>query len=257
MQKDGKYIYCIIASNNDSNFGPIGIGEEKNLVTTIGFEGLCMVVSNHPLTKFVVNPENILAHQKVIEKVMQEFSSVIPIRFGTIAATPDEIRNLLQRRYSEFSELLYTFNNKVEINVKGRWKRMDTIFKEIDTETTDIQAIRSKINQEQNPDIKKEKMIKAGEIVQKALAKKKEQEAQKIMESFRKVVFDYKQNKVNDDSGFMNTAFLINSGREKEIDNIMSDLGDQYKDRVDFVYTAPLPIFNFIDLKIFPEKWEV
>ena len=56
---------------------------------------------------------------------------------------------------------------------------------------------------------------------------------------------------------FMNTAFLVNSGREIEFDNIMATLGIKYQDRSDFVYTAPLPIFNFIDLKIFPEKWEL
>jgi hypothetical protein len=63
-------------------------------------------------------------------------------------------------------------------------------------------------------------------------------------------------NKTSGDAMFFNTAFLINSGREKEIDNIMADLGEKYKDRIDFSYTSPLPIFNFIDLKIFPEKWE-
>jgi hypothetical protein len=55
----------------------------------------------------------------------------------------------------------------------------------------------------------------------------------------------------------MNTAFLVNSGRDIEFDNIMADLGSKYEDRSDFVYTAQLPIFNFIDLKIFPEKWEL
>jgi len=32
----------------------------------LGSNGLCMVVSDHPLSRFVVNPENLLAHQKVI-----------------------------------------------------------------------------------------------------------------------------------------------------------------------------------------------
>ena len=86
MQRDGKYIYCIIASDYDVNLGAIGVGGRGDLVSTIGFEGLCMVVSDHPLSKFVVNPENMLAHQKVTEVVMKEFRSVLPIRFGTIAA---------------------------------------------------------------------------------------------------------------------------------------------------------------------------
>jgi len=257
MQRDGKYIYCIVESTNDCNFGPIGIGEQKNLVTTIGFEGLCMVVSDHTLNKFIVNPENILTHQKVIETVMKEFDSVIPVRFGTIAATPDEIRNLLQRRYSEFSELLRTYRNMVEFNLKGQWKNLEMTFQEIDAENAQVQGIRREIEHEPDPDQKKKKMANAGIMVAQALEQKKDQETGNILDWFRKVVIDHKQNKTLTDSMFMNTAFLVNSGREKEIDNIMSDLGDHYKDRIDFIYTAAMPIFNFIDLKIFPEKWEI
>jgi len=144
MQRDGKYIYCIIASEYDGNFGPIGIGGRGDLVTTIAYEGLCMVVSDHPLSRFTVNPENILAHQKVTEAVMKEFNSILPIRFGTIAATPDEIRNLLNRRYSEFMELLRQFENKVEFNVRGTWKNMGEIYKAIDHKYPELHDIEMK-----------------------------------------------------------------------------------------------------------------
>ena len=257
MQRDGKYIYCIIASNYDINLGPIGVGGRSDLVSTIGFDGLCMVVSDHPLSRFVVNPENMLAHQKVIEEVMKEFRSVIPIRFGTIAATPDEIRNLLNRRYSEFMELLKQFENKVELNVRGTWKNMGIVFKEIDREHTELQKIRAVIEKLKDPEKRNLKIAEAGKLVEKALVEKKAEEADKIIDAFRRSVFEYKLNKTSGDAMFMNTAFLVNSGREVEFDNIMTDLGNRFSERSDFVYTAPLPIFNFIDLKIFPEKWEL
>lgn len=257
MQRDGKYIYCIIASEYDVNLGNIGVGGRGDLVSTIGFEGLCMVVSDHPLSKFVVNPENMLAHQMVIEQVMKEFRSVIPIRFGTIAATPDEIRNLLNRRYSEFMELLRQFENKVEFNVRGTWKKMGDIYKEIDNEHVELQKIRAEIEAMEDK-ANKDKMIdEAGKLVEHALLVKKGEEAGEIINFFRKSVFEYKLNKTTGDAMFMNTAFLVNSGREVEFDNIMTEIGAKYNNRSDFVYTAPLPIFNFIDLKIFPEKWEL
>ena len=257
MQRDGKYIYCIIASDYDVNFGNIGVGGRGDLVSTIGFGGLCMVVSDHPLSRFVVNPENMLAHQKVIEVVMKEFRSVLPIRFGIIAATPDEIRNLLNRRYSEFMELLREFENKVELNVRGTWKNMGMIYKEIDKEHVELQKIRAEIEKLNDPEKRKLKINEAGNLVAKVLIEKKAEETEKIIDAFRKSVFGYKHNKTSGDAIFMNTAFLVNSGREVEFDNIMADLGTSYEDRCDFVYTAPLPIFNFIDLKIFPEKWEL
>ncbi len=257
MQRDGKYIYCIIASDYDVNLGPIGVGGRNDLVSTIGFDGLCMVVSDHPLSKFVVNPENMMAHQKVIEVVMNEFRSVIPIRFGTIAATPDEIRNLLNRRYSEFMELLKQFENKVELNVRGTWKNMAKIYKEIEQEHAELPNIRAEIEKQTDPEIRNLKILEAGDLVTSALLEKKAAENEIIIDAFRRSVFEYKNNKTNGDATFMNTAFLVNSGREIEFDNIMADLGNRFEDRCDFVYTAPLPIFNFIDLKIFPEKWEL
>jgi hypothetical protein len=257
MQRDGKYIYCIIASNYDATFGSIGIGGGGELVSTIGFNGLCMVVSDHSLSSFVVNSENMLAHQKVIEEVMKEFSSVIPVRFGTIAATPDEIKNLLDRRYSEFTELLREFENKVELNVRGFWKNMRVIYNEIDREYIELQKVRTEIEKLPNQEKRNQKITEAGEFVTQVLIEKKEKEAENIINAFRRSVFEYKLNKTNEDGMFINIAFLANSGREIEFDNIMTDLGSRYENRIDFVYTAQLPIFNFIDLRIFPEKWEL
>ncbi len=257
MQRDGKYIYCIIASDYDVNLGAIGVGGRGDLVSTIGFDGLCMVVSDHPLSRFVVNPENMLAHQNVIEEVMKEFRSVLPIRFGTIAATPDEIRNLLNRRYSEFMELLKQFENKVELNVRGTWKSMVQIYQEIDHENVELHNIKAELEKIDDKDKRKLKIMEAGNLVEHALIKKKQQETEEIIDAFRRSVFEFKLNKTNGEAMFMNTAFLVNSGRDIEFDNIMADLGNKYEDRSDFVYTAQLPIFNFIDLKIFPEKWEL
>ena len=257
MQRDGKYIYCIIASDYDVNLGPIGVGGRGDLVSTIGFDGLCMVVSDHPLSRFVVNPDNMLAHQKVIEAVMKEFNSVLPIRFGTIAATPDEIRNLLNRRYSEFMELIRQFENKIEINVRGTWKNMGKIYNEIDRKHAELQKIRGEIENTDDLLNRNLKIAEAGKLVEQALIEKKEEESAEIIEAFRKSVFEFKQNKTSHDAMFMNTAFLMNSGREIEFDHIMAELGSRFENRSDFVYTAPLPIFNFIDLKIFPEKWEL
>ena len=255
MLRDGKYIYCIIASDYDLNLGPIGIG--GNSVSSVGFDGLCMVVSNHPITGSEVNSVNLLTHQKVIEAVMKEYDSVLPIRFGTIASTPDEIRNLLERRSCEFKDLLQEFENKIELNVRGTWKDMSTIYNAIDKNNSDLQNIRIELAAVNNIEERDFKINKAGKLVTDALIKMKHTETEPIIDAFRKSVYDFKHNKTDSDNMFMNTAFLINSGREIEFDNIMADLGLKYQDSCDFVYTAPLPNFNFIDLKIFPERWEL
>jgi len=267
MEKEGKYIYCIVGTSQERNFGPIGIGGRGDEVLTVGYNDLSMIVSNHPITKFVVNRENMLTHEKVIEEMMKEFDTVLPVRFGTVASGADEIRNLLDRRYREFKDLLRDMDHKIELGVKGIWKGMEVIFKEIAEENKKIKRAKEKIATTETRN-KLERhgapcfrasvvaKIEVGKMVEKALAKKKEKEAERFADVLRKTFIDYRLNKTIGDEMFMNAAFLVDKGREKEFDNIMDDLGDQYKDRVRFMYAGPLPVFNFVNIVIYPEEWE-
>lgn len=260
MERDGKYIYCIIAADHERDFGPIGIGGRGDLVSTIGFQGISMVVSDHPLNRFVLDPDRLLSHQRVIEAVMKEFESVIPVRFGTVAATPDEIRNLLDRRYSELSELLFRLRNKVEFSVTGRWHDMAGIYREIDRAHPEIKAQRAKIEAMgagAREDERQPLVLDAGCRIEAALEVMKEDEGDEVVAAFRRTVMATRRNRTTSPDMFINAAFLVDRGREVEFDGIMEMIGERDRERCDYRYGGPLPIFNFVDLRILPEKWEL
>ena len=255
MIPEGKYIYCIINSTYDRNFGPIGVGGRGDEVSTIGYEDLTMVVSNHPVNRITVNREDLLAHERVIETVMKEFDSVLPIRFGAIAATADEIRNLLSRRHREFEILLRDMEHLVELGVKGTWTNMEVIFKEIESENAKIRREKKKIQTSngKNDILNREKI---GKMVRDALQLKKIEAAENVMDALRRTFYEYKLNQTAGDENFINAAFLIGRGRENEFDNIMNELGDKYKDSMKFAYAGPFAVFNFANITIYPEEWE-
>ena len=217
MEKEGHYIYCIIGSAQDRNFGPNGIGSRGDEVLTIGYNDLSMVVSNHPLTKFTVSRDNLIAHEKVIETVMKEFDSVLPVRFGTIASSADEIRNLLDRRYREFKNLLKDMDHKIELGVKGMWKDLKTIYQEIALENKEIKNAQEEMRSPKGGK-KLGAKIELGKLVEDALAKKKEKEQDKVADTLRRIAFNHKLAKTAGESMFMNASFLVDKGREKEFD---------------------------------------
>jgi ABC-type ATPase with predicted acetyltransferase domain len=255
VEKEGKYIYCIIGTKQERNFGPIGIGGRGDEVLTISYDDLSMVVSNSPMAKLEVSRQNLLVHEKVIEEVMKEFDSVLPVRFGTIASGADEIRNLLDRRYREFKTALRDMEHKIELGVKGIWKNMDVIFGEIVEGNKEIKKAKEKLQNDKGKKNIQAKM-EVGKMVAQALEKKKEKEAAKFVDALRRTAGDYKLNKTMGDEMFVNAAFLVDKGREKEFDNIMDDLNEEYKNRVKFMYAGPLPVFNFVNIVIYPEEWE-
>lgn len=254
MEKEGKYIYCIIPTRHDRKFGSMGIGGRGDEVMTIGYEDLAVVVSNYPVSKFVINREDLLAHETVIEEVMKEYESVLPVRFGTIAATTDVIRNLLMRRYREFNNLSREMRNLIELGVKGIWKDMSVIFKEIEESNNNIKIEVERVRDLGGKDSKT--IEKIGKMIKDALPSKKKEETERIVEVLKEASYDYRVNSTSGDEYFMNGAFLISSGREKEFDNLMEDLCKEYDGRIRFKYTGPLPVFNFMNIAICLEEWE-
>src|SRR3989337_1261632 len=98
MNRGGKYIYGITATEDAPNFGPMGIGGGNDEVTTTGTEGLAAVVSNASMDHYVLSKANLTTHTKVVEKVM-ESRTILPMRFCTVAETADAIIAFLGIKY--------------------------------------------------------------------------------------------------------------------------------------------------------------
>ncbi|MEJ2704044.1 MAG: GvpL/GvpF family gas vesicle protein [Sedimentisphaerales bacterium] len=254
MEREGKYIYCIIETKQERHFGPIGIGGRGDEALTIGYDDLSMVVSSHPLIEITASKDNMLTHQRVIEQVMREYDGILPVRFGTIASSADEVRNLLDRRRREFKIALRDMDHKIELGVKGLWKNMETIYDEIVWENNEISRLKRTVKEqnEKDPQVR----MSVGRLVKQALDEKKQREAEDTVDRLRRTSIEHKLNDTIGDEMFMNAAFLTDKGREKEFDNIMDDLSIEFEDRVEFLYAGPLPAFNFVNIAIYPEEWE-
>jgi hypothetical protein len=244
MKHVGKYIYGIIATDDAPNFGPIGIGGRNDEVTTIGIEGLAAVVSNASMDHYVLSPENLTSHTKVIEKVTGSFT-IMPMRFCTVAETNDEIIAFLEKNSRELKNKLKDIDGKVEIDIKIFWTDMKKIYEEIVKENKKIRELKEKGT---NGD--RQSLIHAGELVAAALEEKKAVEADRYLRRFKKVVPDCKEEELTADEMVAHAAFLINKEWLKEFDNAVDEAAEEFKDRININYVGPLAPFSFVDLKL-------
>ena len=183
MAKEGKYVYCIVESNEGRNFGHMGSGGRGDIASTIGYKDISAVISSSSMTKYVINRENMMTHEKVIEEVMKDYT-VLPVRFCTIAASAEEVRTLLRRRYAEFKGLLKDMDNKVEMGLRGIWKDMNRIFSEIAEDNQGIRKLKKKAESKPGKS-DSTSTVSLGRAVKKALDEKNDDETRKILNMFK------------------------------------------------------------------------
>ncbi|HEV3061633.1 MAG TPA: GvpL/GvpF family gas vesicle protein, partial [Vicinamibacterales bacterium] len=140
----GKYVYCIIESGDPLRFGPIGIGADPSDVYTVHYKNLAAVVSDAPLEVLDSTRENVLAHERVNETVMHEHT-VIPMSFGTIFKTREDIVELLRSAAGAFGDVLNKMQNKLEFGLKVLWDR-DQAIREVEGEDDDISRLKKEIS---------------------------------------------------------------------------------------------------------------
>jgi len=259
-----RYIYCIIDSEEPTTFGPMGIGNDSQ-VFAMPYEGIAVVVSSTPTEKFEISRENTLAHQRVMEAVMDRGHTVLPVRFDTIAEDkPDGsadaesriVNHVLTNRKDEFTDLLALFSDRVELGVKGLWTDMSTVFGEIVAGNSEIRLLRKKVFAA-GPGRAAGKrsgglppQARLGELVKKALDARKIAAETRLLNCLAGSIVDSRKNKTFGDPMFANLALLVKKPRQEDFGAALTAFEDETGGRVRLKYVGPVPPSNFIELVI-------
>src|SRR4030095_13635576 len=125
-------------------FGPLGLGAEPSDVSTVHFRDLAAVVSDTPREVIDATRENILAHERVNEAVMRSHT-VIPMSFGTVFKTREDIVELLRGAYEAFTDVLGKIEEKLEYGLKLLWDR-DVAVREVEKDDEEVRRLKSEIS---------------------------------------------------------------------------------------------------------------
>jgi hypothetical protein len=245
----GKYVYCIIESADPLRFGPIGIGADPSEVYTVHYRTLAAVVSDAPLEVLDSTRENVLAHERVNETVMHEYT-VIPMSFGTIFKTREDIVELLRSAAEAFGDVLNKMQNKLEFGLKVLWDR-DQAIREVEAEDEDIGRLKKEISGQKGPTYFAR--MQYGRLIDTALQTKSERYVADILEQLREVSVASRINKPIGDKMIMNAAFLISRDQEQAFDTKVKSIAGRF-DKLTFKYTGPWPPYNFVNIRLKLER---
>ena len=255
----GKYIYGIINIINQTTWDILGVNG-SNPVYTIAYQDLSCVVSDYFSEKFSAKSKeevikNLLTHQMVVERVMKEHT-VLPVKFGTVLATSDEVQELLYRGRQQFVDALGWIHDKVEVEVAATWDT-EQVLREICKEEEIVrtwQAIGSKMGQQIL-----EERIRLGQMVKASMDRHRDSYREQMISFLKPVAVDVQPNALVSDKMVMNVAFLVERANQEEFDRRVRQLNDLFHNQINFRIIGPLPPYSFATVevtKLSPEKIE-
>jgi Gas vesicle synthesis protein GvpL/GvpF len=247
VRQEGRYVYGIIPSNEHVTFGKMGIGRTGEMVYAVTHGDISAIVSRTGVFIFDPTRENALAHEHVIETVMKTHT-IIPMSFGTVFRTDDDIREVLRSIYPSVKDVLKQMAGKVEFGLKVTWDR-DHIVEELRRDHEEIHRFHQEITRKHLQSTYFARM-QLGRMIEKALTERSGEYLREIYEGLRAICVASRDNKPIGDKMIMNAAFLIERERETEFDAAVNRIAKKFGDRLNFKYTGPWPPYNFINIRL-------
>lgn len=243
----GRYVYGVIEAKQPLSFGKIGIGGAREPVYTVNFQDIAAIVSKTSVYIFDPTRENALAHEHVIESVMKTYT-IIPMSFGTVFRTDNDIREVLRSIYVSLKDVLKQMENKLEFGLKVNWDR-DRVLEELKDADEEIRRFHQEITRKHLQSTYFARM-QLGRMIDKALSERSARYVRDIYEALRGVCVASRDNKPIGDKMIMNAAFLVERDREREFDKAVNKIAKQYGDLLNFKYTGPWPPYNFVNIRL-------
>ncbi len=245
----GKYVYCVVNAPDPLQFGPLGMGAKPTEVHTINYKDIAAVVSDTPIEVYDPTRENVLAHERVNETVMRTHT-VIPMSFGTVFKTREDIVELLRSAYQAFRDVLIKMEDKLEFGLKVLWDR-DVMIREIERQDEDIRRLKNEIGGQKGSTYFAR--VQYGRMVDGGLQALSERYVNDVFGGLRDVCVASRANKPIGDKMIMNAAFLVTRHQEAAFDARVKQIGARF-DKLTFKYTGPWPPYNFVNIRLKLER---
>lgn len=187
----------------------------------------------------------LLKHQMVVEQIMRQ-ADVLPVKFGTMLATNEDVLQLLSQGKPLFSSELANMRDKVEYEVAARWDTQKVLH-DISAEDAICHARNELASRGQ---VAVEDRIRLGKMVKVAMDRKRVSYRKSIIDLLDKLAVDMQINPLISDDLVMNVAFLINKRELEKFDNAVKQLNDYFNNQLDFHIIGPLPPYSFATVEV-------
>ncbi|QSQ28321.1 GvpL/GvpF family gas vesicle protein [Pyxidicoccus parkwayensis] len=234
-EESPQYLYGVVRTAGDLDFGLIGLGVPPADVRAVREGDLAALVSTSPA--LVVDPTraHLLVHQRVTEAVLREHT-LLPVAFGTVLRSEAQVRELLRSEHDALSGALAALEDKVELGLKVLYHREHLTRRlELDDATLCRREDESEADHEH----------RMGAAVQDRV----ERDMAALLEGLRPLAFASRTSPPVGDRMLLNASFLVGRDWVESFEARVKSLAARW-DTYAFRFTGPWAPYSFVDVRL-------
>jgi hypothetical protein len=244
--KEGKYIYAVITTEEDRDYGEIGIDGER--VYIIKDHQVGAVVSDISNRKIRPERRHIAAHQAVLKRLMEE-NTPLPFSFGVIAENTKEIRQFLSLNQNSFAEQLRRVQGKVEMGLRVALD-VPNIFEYFVNTHDELRAARDLFLGGHRVPTQEDK-IELGRLFDRLLQEDREEHTERVEVILSPCCFEIKRNPPRSEKEVMNLACLVERKTiEKDFEAAIFEAARWFDNNFTIDFNGPWAPYHFVDVEL-------
>ena len=240
----GSYVYGIFPGDIKLKNDLAGVGDPPDEVRIVRGDDLAALVSTVRLDGPLGTPEDLAAHQQILDACVAEVP-VLPIRFGAVL-TDDEavVSDLLEANHDEFSEALRHLEGTAQFVVKGRYDER-AMLGEVLADNREAAELHKQIRGA-DPDATRDLRIRLGEIINEGVGARREADTRAFGNRMKGHCAASAVREPSHELDAVNVAFLLKTGQEDELLDVVNDLAEEWQGRVELRVLGPMAPYDFV-----------
>jgi hypothetical protein len=246
------YVYGVLRRASTDVFGGGGVGMPCAPVRLVESRGLAAIVSDVPGNWRAAGRADVERHDKVLGRLIQR-QSVVPLRFGTVMASDEDIReSLLEGHAGELAALLDRLEGRVQMSVKAYYLDQ-ALLREVVRRHPQLKARSDAVARLPVATTQPER-IALGEDVAAAVQEQRELDQRELAGPLAGLAEEMRLDPPASERQVLAAHLLVDERRRPRLDETVGRLEEAHRQRFAFRYVGPIPPYSFCDLELDPGR---
>ncbi|MFI0356181.1 GvpL/GvpF family gas vesicle protein [Actinomadura sp. 9N407] len=241
-----QYVYGVTRAGAALPAGLTGLDERP--VALVTHERCAAVTSDLPSDRPLGARADLLAHQRVLEALLEAGTVILPFRFGAALAGPEAVeKELLAANADRLSQVVDELDGRVELRVKGTYVQ-DTVLREVIAADPQIAELSARLREvpEDAADAAYYERVRLGELIAQSLEARREHDGQTLLEALAPAAEALVRKPPAREEDVVDAAFLVERDRHADFERAVQELAQAHADRITVRLIGPLPPYDFV-----------